>query len=96
MGHVAWAPLPGRPEYVHQQAFREAWGHIHQQAAARDVAEGQRFEVIADRFERPTLDQLTGLRFEAVPEITDEVEETATWSASLPSTRPFCSLCGRL
>jgi hypothetical protein len=43
--------------------------------------------VIADCFERPTLDQLAGLGFEAVPKIPDEVEEaTAT---RLLAPKPF-------
>jgi hypothetical protein len=52
---------------------------------------GQCFEMIADRFERPTLDQLAGLGFEAVPEVANEIEETAA-AGLLPAQLPKVTL----
>jgi hypothetical protein len=79
-GHVAevgkahGAPFPGRPENIHQQAFHEAWGHVDEKAI--DLPERDSLQVLADRVERPTLDQLGG-GLEDRPEVTDEVDEAA-------------------
>jgi hypothetical protein len=79
-GHVAevckthGAPLPRRPENIHQQTFHEAWGYIDEQAI--DLPERDSFEVEANCFERPALDQLGG-GLEHRPEVADEVDEPA-------------------
>jgi hypothetical protein len=80
--HVHRAPLPGGPEHVGEQALHEAGRHVDQEAL--DLAEGHRFEMEADRFERPAIDQLAALRLEGVPEVADELDE-ATAPGPLPA-----------
>jgi hypothetical protein len=77
VGQVAWAPLPGGPEHVHQEALHEAWGHVDQQPVAGDVAERDRLQVQADRLDHPTLDHGARLRLKGVPKVAHEVEEAA-------------------
>jgi hypothetical protein len=54
-----------------------------------DVAERHRLEMHADRFERPTPDQLGG-GFQHRPEVPDEVE-LADWRSRTPASPDFYS-----
>jgi hypothetical protein len=64
-------------EHVDQERLHEARRHVHQQPVAGDVAERDGLQVEADRLQGPALDHGTGLRLKGVPEVPDEVQETA-------------------
>jgi hypothetical protein len=58
-----------------QHRFHEPGRDVDQEPG--DVAEGDRFEVEADRFEGPALDQLAALRLLGMPKITNKINGTA-------------------